>query len=91
MNANTMSTLNNTTTTYHGVQLGLEYKDIWLTIKSLPNPIKYTSIILNTVGVASHTTGLYLLSTAKRNRGTEQLRQHGVLHQFQTPGPVKRV
>ena len=68
MNADTMSTLNNLTTAYQEVQLGLEYKDIWLTIKSLPNSIKYTSIILNTVGVASHTIGLYLLSTAKRNR-----------------------
>ena len=90
MNVDTMSAVNNTTAD-DAVELELEYRDIWLTFKSLPNSIKYASIILNTIGVASHTIGLYLLSTAKRNRGTEQLRQHGVLHQFQTPGPVKRV
>ena len=56
------------TTAHQAVELGFEYIDIWLIFKSLPNSIKYTSIILNTVGIASHSVGLYLLSTAKRNR-----------------------
>ena len=64
-----MSAVNNTTAD-DAVELELEYRDIWLTFKSLPNSIKYTSIILNTISIASHSVGLYLLSTAKRNRTT---------------------
>lgn len=60
----------NNATAYHAVEPGFDYIDIWLTFKSLPNSIKYTSIILNTIGIASHSVGLYLLSTAKRNRAT---------------------
>ena len=60
----------NNTIAYRAVKKELEYIDIWLTYKLLPNSIKYTSIILNTIGIASHSFGLYLLSTAKRNRAT---------------------
>ena len=56
------------TTGYDAVTLGMKYIDIWLNnVKLLPNSIKYTSILLNTIAIISHSVGLYLLSTAKRN------------------------